>query len=401
LNRRRERLSALVGGLPKAFWALWAGTLLTRAGTFVVPLLFVYLTQVRGLSTVLAGTILSLYGFGALCGVVAGGVLGDFWGRRPTILLSLLVGAFFMVLLGLVTEVRLVAPVAFLLGFSSDMFRPASQAMVADLVAPEHRLRAFGWQYWGINLGTSFAAVLGGFLAREHFTALFFADAATTLALAAIVWSSVPEVPRAKAHPDLRGSFVTPFVDAPFAVFLLLTFGLALVFFQHLTMLAEDMRQKGLGPESFGITVATNCLLVVLLQPFVTRWCSERSRAGVLSAGAALTGAGFFLTAFARSLPEYVGTVVLWTLGEIVIAPVNATIVADLAPEHLRGRYQGAFGLSWALAFTVAPALGPRVQAAAGLPTFWGLCGAVCAAIAAAHLVYSRGLGRRPASSSA
>lgn len=44
-----------MGGLPRAFWALWGGTVVNRLGTMVMPFTGVYLTQSRGLSVAAAG----------------------------------------------------------------------------------------------------------------------------------------------------------------------------------------------------------------------------------------------------------------------------------------------------------------------------------------------------------
>jgi MFS family permease len=82
-----------------------------------------------------------------------------------------------------------------------------------------------------------------------------------------------------------------------------------------------------------------------------------------LALGSVLVGLGFALNAVANNLPELAFTVLVWTLGEIVYAPVASAYVADIAPEHLRGRYQGAWGLTWGLAFVFAPALGAAIFA--------------------------------------
>ena len=37
----------------------------------------------------------------------------------------------------------------------------------------------------------------------------------------------------------------------------------------------------------------------------------------------------------------------LYTLGEMIMSPVQMTFVANLAPEHLRGTYMGAASLQW------------------------------------------------------
>jgi MFS family permease len=376
--------------LPGPYWTLVVGTFITRAGSFIVPLLFVYLTQVRGLSLSAAGLVTSLFGAGALLGSLAGGSLADGLGRKRTILLSLVSGALTMLLLGAAREPWQLAITAFSLGLTGDMYRPAAQAVVADVVAPAHRLKAFGIQYWAINLGFTFAALVGGFMAERNFTILFWGDAATTLALAAIVWRRLPETrpPPSLSQPVAKKtSFFAPFVDRAFAPFLVLNFLVVLVFMQHLTGLPADMHQKGLSTEAFGVVIAANGVLIVLLQPWVTERVRGIPRPVLLAAAAALTGLGFGLTALATTVPLYLLTVGLWTLGEIIFSPVNASIVADLSPAASRGRYQGAFTLTWALGAMVSPATGPRLVESIGLTGLWLSCALLGLVTAAAHLV--------------
>lgn len=375
MNAVARRWAQLSDGLPAPFWALLGGTLVNRAGAFVVPMLFVYLTQSRGLAIGVAGSIVSLYGLGSLCGTFIGGVMADRVGRRATMLVSLVVGAVFMVLLGFARETWQIASTAFLLGLSADAYRPASQALVADIVPPQHRMKAFGLQYWAINLGFSFAVTVAGFMAKRNFLLLFIGDAITTLALAAIVFHAVPESrPEPEPHARTQGSFLAPFVDAKFLPFLALNFLVVCVFFQHITALPEDMRSKGLTTENFGLAIATNGVLIVLLQPMITRWVAGTSRAVLLAIAAALTGIGMGATALASTLPMYMATVAIWSLGEIIFAPVNAALVAELSPTALRGRYQGAFHLTWSLGAMLAPGAGPWLIQATGLNAFWAIC---------------------------
>jgi MFS family permease len=396
----RRHLNSLTEGLPAPFWALWFGTLVTRAGSFVVPLLFVYLTQARGLSLTAAGAVAGLYGLGSLLGNLLGGVLADRLGRRVTMVASLLAGAGFMVLLSLARDPWQLAASTLLLGVAADAYRPASQALITDLVPPEHRMKAFALQYWAINLGFSFAVPFAGAMARHGFTPLFLGDAATTLVLAAIIVTRVPERrPQPAARSPAGGSLLSPLVDRVFAPFLLLNFAVVLVFFQHLSALPEDMRAKGLGTPEFGLAVATNGVLIVLLQPWLTRATARLRTSTVLALAAAVTGVGFGLTPLASSLPAYMLTVAVWTLGEILFAPVNAALVAERSPAHLRGRYQGAFGMTWSLGWMLAPLVGAGVIEAAGLQTLWLACLAVGLLVALAHLTVSARLLGRPAPS--
>ena len=396
-----SRLEQLTEGIPRPFWALLVGTFITKAGSFVMPLLFVYLTQGRKLPLPLAGAITALYGAGSLVGSFIGGISADRFGRRFTMLTSLIVGAAFLVVLGVSVELWQLAAATFLMGATADAYRPASQALVADIVPPKHQMKAFGLQYWAINLGFTFASVIGGYMAKRNFGALFIGDALTTLALAFIVWRAVPESrPEPTHHPEHpppAGNAFTPFTDPKYGPFLILNFLVALMFFQHLSSLPDDMMAKGLTTEEFGWSIATNGLLIVLFQPLATRLASGSSKARVLALAAALSGLGFGLTTFATTLPTYALTVAIWTWGEILFAPVNASIVATLSPKHLRGRYQGAFTITWSMAAMASPLLGSSLIPLIGHRALWLGWLVVGLAVAVAHLTVSaRALPKEP-----
>src|SRR5512140_2079886 len=127
----------LTEGLPRIYWVLWGGTLMNRLGTFVMPLLTFYLTLERHLTLEQAGLVVSAYGFGSLVGVSLGGELADRLGRRQTLVFSLIAGAGAMLALGQMRALWSIALVAFILGAVGDIYRPASQALIADVVAPE------------------------------------------------------------------------------------------------------------------------------------------------------------------------------------------------------------------------------------------------------------------------
>ena len=102
-----------------------------------------------------------------------------------------------------------------------------------------------------------------------------------------------------------------------------------------------------------------------------------------------MVGLGFALNAWAESLAALAFTVLIWTIGEIVYAPVASAYVADIAPVHLRGRYQGAWGLMWGLAFMLGPGLGAAFFAWHG-DAFWLFCGVLGVLSAGLLLVGSR-----------
>jgi MFS family permease len=388
-------LHSRIGGLPRAFWALWAGSFVNRLGTMVEPFLAFYLTAVRGLSVTATGAVLALFGLGSIFAHVIGGVLTDRVGRRATLTGGMLATAAAMLALGYTTALPAVVAVVFVLGVTIDMYRPASQALIADLVGPGERTRAFGLIFWAVNLGFAVAMVLGGSLARAGFTWLFWCDAVTCLIYGAIVWRIVPEtrVRRAGREP---GSFLDVLRDRVAVGSVLIVLGYALVYFQSYSTLPLVMRHAGLSPSSYGLAMAVNGVGIVIVSPLLSAWLARRDASRVLAAGMSVVGIGFGLTAAASSTAVFAATVLVWTLGEVLFAAVSMAIIADLAPPHLRGRYNGLYGTAFSLAALLGPPAGAWLLGRdVRLP--WLACAVLCGLAASGALALGPAVRRRRA----
>ncbi|MEU4551384.1 MDR family MFS transporter [Micromonospora violae] len=389
------------GGLPTTFWYLWSGTLINRLGSFVLVFLAIYLTQERGFSASQAGLVIGLWGVGGAFGTTAGGTLADRWGRRPTLLTAHVGAAAMMLALGLARDLWAVALGALLLGAFAEAARPAFGAMMIDVVPAKDRLRAFSLNYWAINLGFACAAVLAGLAAQANYLLLFVVDAGTMLITALIIFSKVPETrqagPATAAKTAPRGALRTILTDRVYLGFVALNLFAALVFLQHISMLPIAMGDDGLSPATYGSVIALNGILIVVGQLFVPRLIRGRSRSHVLALASVVMGVGFGLTAFAGTAWFYGLTVLIWTVGEMLNSPSNSTLIAELSPAELRGRYQGVFSLSWQIAGASAPILGGLVREHAGNDTLWYACAALGLLTAVAHLVSGPARERRAA----
>jgi MFS family permease len=366
------RWQARVGGLPPAFWALWTGTLVNRFGTFVFPFLSIYLTGSRRFSVGQAGLVLTFLGLGSALSQPLGGVLADRFGRRRTMVGGLVSAAATLLLLGATRPLPLLCGAALLFGVAADVYRPASEAAIADLVDEEHRPRAFALVFWAVNVGFAFASLMGGLLAEHGFVVLFVADAVSSLGFALIVLRLVPETrPQGGAEP---GSLLHVLRDR---LMLALVAGVVLesvAYMQSFFTLPLAITQDGLGPSSYGVAIGLNCVLIVALQPLLLGVLGRRTRGPLLVAGGVLTGVGFGLTWFADSLPAHLAVVTVWTVGEILASGQLSALVAQIAPAAVRGRYMGVFGASFGLATFLAPALGTQVLEHLGEGALWGGC---------------------------
>jgi MFS family permease len=256
-------------GLPRAFWFLWGGTIVNRLGGFVIPFLTLYLTGPRGLPVGQAALMVSLFGAGSFTASLIGGELADRLGRRPVMLTSFFVAPVAMLIAGWSRAVPAIAAATLLLGFFTDLYRPAVNAAVADMVPAQDRPRAYGYIYWAINLGAAAAPILAGWMARTNYLLLFVGDALTTFVFGVIVLLRVPETRPAQlvSGPHVHlGARARALLSEPI---LLVFAGLALVFgtiyMQGHVTLPVDMVANGLTPQQYALAVAFNGALIVVL----------------------------------------------------------------------------------------------------------------------------------------
>lgn len=379
-GRVRRALARMGFDLPRAYWIVWSGLLVNRIGGMVRTFLIVYLTQARDLSVAEAGVVLTGMGLGGLVGTQVGGFLADRWGRRKTLALMLISAGVFLGMLGTVRTYELLLIAAVFTGLTLDTFRPASQALMVDIVGIERRQQAFGLNFWAVNLGFAIAGILGSALVSHGFWLLFLVDALSGVIFAAIVWFGIPADPP-RAHSKVRDSAERPAglmtaLRDPIIVGLAITLVIeGLVYQQSIYVYPLAMIADGMRAADYGAVAFCNGVVIVLLQPWWTRIVDRFSPMPTMAWGMVVLGIGFFLTTWANTKLDYVLVCIVWTCGEILRAGLVGAVVANIAPASARARYQSAvMGLGYGTAALLAPLVGTRVFSAFGGDAVWLLC---------------------------
>lgn len=383
---------AAYAGLPRPVWMLAIAAFINRSGTMVLPFLVLWLAGERGYTDVQAGAFLALHGAGSVLGMVAGGNATDRVGALTVQFTSLTCSGVNLILLAFVSGTVPTAALVLTLGIVGEAFRPASMAAIAEYSAPALRPRAFGLQRLAINLGWTVGPVLGGFLARIDFALLFWIDGATSLAAAAFLWLALRSSrPRAAASDAEDTASRSPWRDRVFLVALALVLPQALVFLQLQSTFPLYLReQRGAGTEVIGILLAVNTILIVLVEMPLIRAIERFDPLKVVGLAGLLVSAGFGLLPWAPTTWWVAATVAVWTLGEMLGAPMFVAWISNRAGKASQGAYMAAFGLCFAVAAIGAPALGTWAYARLGPDGLWHACLAIGVVDMAAFLLLAR-----------
>ncbi len=345
-------------GLPRPLWMLFAGTFINRFGGFVVPFLTLHLKDV-GHTIAEAGFAASAYGLGHLVASLLGGHLTDYFGRRNTIILSMFTSAALVLMLSQAQALWAVVTLVGLFGLAGELYRPAASALIADLTTPAQRLHAFAGYRIAINAGFMLGPAVAGVLSQAHPMWLFVGDAVTSVVYGILAWATLPNIisrhetpaPWSEALAHLRA-------NTRFLLFLLAVAPVTFIFFQLNSTFPLHAESHGVSRAGIGLLLGFNGLLVIVMEVPLTTWVRRKSLPLVLGAGYLLIGFGYASNAFLGTATLMVLGMFVFTLGEMIIAPLQSAHIAELAPQRLRGRYMGIYSLVWSLGLMTAPWLG-------------------------------------------
>ncbi|MCP2323618.1 MFS family permease [Hamadaea flava] len=354
------------GGLPTTFWRLMAGVGAARLGFVVVPFLAFWLTSDQHYTPVQVGWVMTAFGTGWMIAMPLGGWLADQIGRRATITTTAACAAGSYLLLGGVHGLPATIAAALLVGVGFDAYRPAVQSTITDTLPNTDRGRGLALLYLVMNLSRLAACALGGLLASgAGFRWLFTANAAANLGLAAVAWRVVPaREPRPTRPVRARSAGY----GCVFVGFTAITLVFYTVHMQSMVALPVMLGHAGATPALYGLLLALDPLVVVVVQLVAQQWLTRTPTLLVSGLGVAVVGTGLALTGLSPSLGWAAATIPIWVAGEVAFLTAAPAVIATLAPADQRGRYFGIWGATQGTAAVAAPLL---AAAAAGSDLLW------------------------------
>ena len=395
--------------LPRQVWLVQVGGVVNSLGNGIVfPFIVIYLHNVRGISFAVAGLALAFGGVAALgTGWVAGSTV-DRIGGRNTLLLGLLLQAVAFALFPLIQAPWHAFALLALEGAGTACFWPGQSTLLARLTPRGDRHSAYALQRISMNLGMGLGAVIGGLIATtadpSSFTRLFLLDAVTFLAFAAVL-SSVRE-PAARPESERQRAenvgYRAVLRNRNFVALLGLNVLFVSVGYEVFALLPPFAKNYADVSERWVGTIwLANTLLIVLIQLPVSKALEGRRRMVALAlmnllwaaASLIVLAAGELLTASSAALVFILATLV-FGVGETLQGPTQAPLVADLAPEHLRGRYFALSAMSWSAGAILGPAVGGALLGWHPLAV-WPIAAAVCVVAASGCLLLERRLPER------
>ena len=408
------RFRSTVAGYPRQYWVLFWGLLINSIGGGLWwPFLTIYMRE--SLAVPLT-TITLLFTLNAVAGLAAMSIAGpavDRFGRRFAMIIGLVASGLILLAMSAAHTLPVWALLMLVQGLFNPFYRVGSDAMVADLIPPVRRAGAYALLRMINNLGIAVGPAIGGFVIGVSYGLAFYIAAAANLLFVTLIVFFVRETLPRRATPALpgetadagshdeapkrEGGYGPVLRDRPFValcgVFVLATMPAAIM----MMLLAVYAKENFGVPESqYGFIMATNAAMVVLFQYAVTRRSQAYPPLQVLALGAFFYAIGAGSVALGGGFWGFWLSMVILTIGELLIAPTGTAVAANLAPPDMRGRYMGLYGITWGVAFGIGPVIAGYLNDNVAPRAIWIFALAAGLIAAAGFLLLRKKLTGRP-----
>lgn len=314
------------------------------------PFITVYFARTLGVE--LAGLLMAVPPLFLLVGSLIGGSLADEIGRRPVMLAGTFSQGFLFLVFALSTNAYVDYITYISIGFMGAIYKPASSAMVADLVPTEHLRNVFATFMASNNIGAVLGPLLGAVLFFEYRQALLLGCALVLFGyggLLAVLTSETRPVSTEKTVATTFftqwRSYATILIDPLFRLYLIAGVFALIPIMQldvYLPVYLIEQTPATFNVSNtvlFGWLVAYNGLLFVVFIIPVTRVFRAWNERRVLLLSTFLGGFGTFLVAFSSNIWYLLIVTTMFTFGELIRSPVSQSFVSHYAPIESRGQY--------------------------------------------------------------
>jgi len=359
-----DRIKQATAGYPRQFWLLFWGRLISSTGgSMIWPFLTIYMRQRLDIPLTTVTLLLTLNSAAGLITTFVTGPAVDRFGRKGAMFLSLAVGSVMMLAMSTAGTLQLWAILMAINGAFAPLYRVGSNSMVADLVEPERRASAYALLRMSNNLGVAIGPSVGGFITAASYALAFYGAAGASAIFALLVMffvnETVPQKQVAADQSQTDGGYSQVLRNRPFLAFCgVYTLGVMAHVLMMVLLPVYAKENFGVPESQYGFIMAANAAMVVLLQYTTTRITERHHHLPVLAVGSLFLALGAGSVALGWNFPTFLASMIILTIGEMIVMPTSTALTANLAPPNMRGRYMSIYGLTWGIGFGIGPVIG-------------------------------------------
>jgi predicted MFS family arabinose efflux permease len=352
----------------KEVWILTLITFINRAGAMVMMFLTKYLHDSFYFSYSEIGWMLVCIGLGALFGNWLGGKLTDQFGFYTIIIFSLFFTGFGIICIMFLYNFIELCIGLFVITTIADLYKPAMYVAVSNFTTPKNRTRALTLVRLAVNLGIVFGPIIAGvLLKKDNYDWLFWIDGLSCITAILVFMMLIDESKFMAKKRKLKKEMIEKNIadklryNSRYLIFLLASFITAFLFFQLFTTIPlYNSERLKLTEIQIGFLLGLNGLIVFLFEMPIIGFLELKKikPTQIIFTGSIFMTAGFITLLFSSSIVFIIISIILITLGQLLLFSFSNTFAYNQATRGQEGRYMALYAMSFSAAQIMSPKIG-------------------------------------------
>jgi MFS family permease len=373
------RLRDTYNEYPHQFWLVAFGVLLSSAGSSLIwPFQLIYISRTLTLPISSVATLISISSATGLAATFIVGTIADRFGRKVIMFGAMAAHGLAYILMSQAHDyIGFVIPMT-IMGAAMPFYAIGSDAMMADLIPSEKRTGAYAILRMINNAGIAIGPAIGGLIVAKSYTLAFYLAASGMVTYSLLLLIFARETLQRQSNPSISpkkeklGGYDRVLADKSFIGFVsAVTIGMIAPLMMWTLLSVYTNRYYGMPEYLYSWMPITNALMCVFVQYPVTMFTRRLPAKMAITLGMFVYALGVGSVALMTGFWGFWLSMVIMSMGELILVPTGSKYVADIAPEDLRGRYMSVYWLTWGIARSAAPMVGGVLHDAIAPQAIW------------------------------
>lgn len=336
-------------------WKLLFGGFV-NAMSISIPIYISLYLNMMGYNLEKIGNLLAIYGLFGIIGGYIGGILSDKISAITVCKFSLIVSSLFFSIFPFTNGSLQLIPTLSIIGFSTNLFRPAFILAVIENSSLEDLERSIAIRRVAINIGMAFGAAICGIISVYSYALVFFFVSISSILAFLILKNIAPS--KYNSSSKTKENQNKDSNKFKFYMMLFALGGVLLIFNQSQSLYPLYLKNTLFFNSAYisGL-FALNGLLVALFQVPLSGYFSKKNKYVTCLLGAIFIFLGFGSISWVSSFPALLLSCFIWTMGEMIFFPAHMAMLMRLEAIS-RGKAMGIYQLVYSSSLFYSPVFG-------------------------------------------